>query len=252
MGPRRRLRAGAHRVVRTVGSLKTLAKRRHPIPPPELRSRVHGSEDAESFIAVGEQCASDLTAALSSVGVDLRKGRHDVLDWGCGSGRVLSNFVGRRNLRLFGSDIDPDAIAWARANFPGVEFAVNERHPPLVWPDKSFDVIYGVSVLTHLDEPDQFAWLQELKRVSRPGATLALSIHGPAAVPLSDRQLAELDRTGFIFVSGDLWTGIFPEWYQTSVQTAEHVRTRFADYFQVLSVIEKGLNGHQDIALLRA
>jgi len=50
--------------------------------------------------------------------------------------------------------------------------------PPTGLPAQGFDLVYGISVLSHLSEPDQFAWLAELARLTRPGALLLLSTLG--------------------------------------------------------------------------
>ena len=59
-----------------------------PLPPESLRHRVHGAADAESFLAVGRQCAQDIVAGLKRIG-RASDSFESVLDFGCGCGRVL-------------------------------------------------------------------------------------------------------------------------------------------------------------------
>jgi len=41
--------------------------------------------------------------------------------------------------------------------------------PPMSYEDNMFDFVYSISIFTHLPEDMQFAWLQELQRITKPG-----------------------------------------------------------------------------------
>lgn len=102
-----------------------------------------------------------------------------VLDWGCGSGRVIGQmmkFVPPE--KLFGCDIDAEAITWDQDNIHGPHFTQINPYPPTPHPSSKFDVIYGISVMTHLDEETQLLWLEELRRIAKPGGIVALSVIG--------------------------------------------------------------------------
>ena len=62
-----------------------------PIPPPKLRHRVHGSLDKESFIQVGKTLSQNIQDLCKIAGRDIYS-FEQVLDFGCGSGRVIRNF----------------------------------------------------------------------------------------------------------------------------------------------------------------
>ena len=72
---------------------------------------------------------------------------------------------------IAGTDYNPDTIAWCRANIAGIRFELNGLAPPLAFDDAQFDFVYGISVLTHLSEAMQFAWFDELHRVTKPAAS---------------------------------------------------------------------------------
>ncbi len=142
-----------------------------PVPPPELIVRVAGTPDAAWFLEGGRLGYESVRAGvpLEEVG--------SVLDFGCGCGRVT------RYWRAFpgevaGTDLSEEAVAWCRANLPFARFEVNGLEPPLAFPSASFDLVYGLSVFTHLAEDTQARWLAELRRVLRPGGRLVLSTHG--------------------------------------------------------------------------
>jgi len=100
-----------------------------------------------------------------------------ILDFGCGSGRVLRWFASEPELRLTGCDIHRPSIAWMQANFaPTVRLYANELAPPLPEADDSFDLVYCGSVFSHLT--DWAPWLLELRRILKPGGALVASLHG--------------------------------------------------------------------------
>lgn len=131
----------------------------HPkLPPASLQYRVNGSPDAQSFLRVGERTSEKVEAALGKVGRDFDSFR-DVLDFGCGCGRTLVWFADRQP-RLHGTDIDEEAISWCRTNLDFAEFGVNDPHPTLGYLSGAFDLVYAISIFTHLDEDFQFRWLE--------------------------------------------------------------------------------------------
>lgn len=227
------------------------------IPPAWLRFRVGGSIDLDHFLAVGERTARDIREALNNAGIATTE-FNDVLDFGCGCARALlwmalaSEDVSSQ--RWHGTDIDAEAIAWCRQHLPTdrFTFAVNPELPPLDVADASYDFIYGISVFTHLDAARQDAWLAELRRVTRPGGVVLLTVHGEScAEGLSEDHRRTLRRKGFLFTRAGSTSGLFPDWYQSSYQTPEDVRTRFGRHFLVLNHIPRGINDHQDAVILR-
>jgi SAM-dependent methyltransferase len=108
----------------------------------------------------------------------------DIMDFGCSTGRVLRHFhADHRAFRwqLYGVDVQARCIEWLRRHFPP-EFNVctGTVLPSLPFADNSLDVIYGMSVFTHIKYLWD-AWLLELRRVLRPGGLLIQSIHAEYA-----------------------------------------------------------------------
>jgi SAM-dependent methyltransferase len=100
-----------------------------------------------------------------------------ILDFGCGSGRVLRWFAEESGLNLAGCDIHQPSITWMQANFdPGVRLYANDPSPPLPESNDTFDLVYGGSVFSHLT--DWAPWLLELRRILKPGGALVASFHG--------------------------------------------------------------------------
>ena len=123
------------------------------------------------FANIGEWVHQEIRNAIPH-----EKGQ-SILDFGCGSGRVLRWFALEPDLQLTGCDIDHPSIEWMQANFPSaIRLYANEYAPPLPEPDETFDLIYCGSVFSHLT--DWAPWLLELRRVLKTGGALVASLHG--------------------------------------------------------------------------
>ncbi len=221
-----------------------------PVAPLHLRARVHGGADLPGFLKVGAQSAQDLYGAIIRAGKkpeDIRA----VLDFGCGCGRTIIWLHKLLPARWFGTDIDPDAIGWCQDHLQYAAFGVNAPEPPLPYPDGVFDLVYGISVLTHLDERMQFLWLAELRRVTRPGGLVLLTVHGDQHLQsLAPRWQEEVRERGIAFVPTRIWRSVFPEWYQNTYHSPEYVKREFSRFFTVRDYLPGGLNGHQDLVTL--
>jgi SAM-dependent methyltransferase len=234
-----------------------------PVPPPELRRRVTGTERADWFEQSGRLTVELYAAALATAGKTFAD-FSDVLDFGCGCGRVLRCLPGvAPAARLHGSDIDGPAVEWVRENLAGVRAVVNGGLPPVPFPDGAFDLVLAYSVFTHLDAAYQDAWLGELRRVTRPGAVLLLTVSGErmweqtmreSDHPRLDelrRMRPELDRDGFVFWTGEGWEQFFPDFYHTTFHLTHYVHAHWSRWFTVLG-IHPGIAGlAQDIVVAR-
>ena len=218
------------------------------LPPSPLRYRVHGRPEIDSFLDIGSRNASDIERALNSVGAHLTRSLN-VLDFGCGCGRTLIWFS-EKDSNFHGTDIDYEAVSWCERNLKFAKFRVNDPLPPIKYEDNYFDVIYCVSVFTHLDLNRREVWLKELERILTCKGILIVSVHGREAwkdLPVDD--IADLRKKGFIFRKRE--KGPFPEWYQTSYETDEFARGSFGKFLKVLKYTEKGLNDYQDLIILQ-
>lgn len=173
-----------------------------PLPETENVSRVIvGSIDA--YKLGGLTTVRRLDASLSRVtGRGLANiGR--ILDWGCGCLRVSRYIKSDFTDAIEGCDIDAKNVAWCRNNAKSIPVQLAPLVPPLAYGDNRFDLIIGVSVVTHLRERIQDLWLNELARVTKPGGIIALSIMGPATQYIAGYPLpirARVAHEGFVVV----------------------------------------------------
>lgn len=181
-----------------------------------------------------------------------------VLDWGCGVGRLTQHLAELPGREVHGADIDRENVAWASANIPNAKFAVISRDPPTAYPEGYFDLVIAISVFTHLSETAQFAWLEELRRIVKPGGAIAVTVAGWHSFRRGRLKnilmfLRDLDRSGFSDSNiGNLLADVVgPDsiYYRNTKHMPEYVRQRWAPYFDVKAIETGALGGLQDIVV---
>ena len=224
-----------------------------PLPPAALRHRVGPNSSRAEFLHVGALCADDLLKVYAQLERPAASDRR-WLDFGCGCGRVARHLIGPgaevrfgvRDLAYCGVDVDRRQIAWAARYLPG-RFAVIPIAPPTALADSSFDVIFTISVFTHLDAGPQEAWLGELTRLLRPGGLLLATTHAPEIARTSPgvtaAELARLERDGFLFRPS---VGPFNE--QSAFHSAAYLQQGWSRYLEPRGFFPKALGGFQDIS----
>lgn len=221
-------------------------------PPPHLQRRVTRNYSPD-FLDSGYTVLDELESVLQLAGWKLGL-FSNILDFGCGCGRVTRALSYRRKSRqgLYASDLDPEAIAWCQENYSTLaEFSVNNAEPPLAYADSTFDLVLGVSIFTHLPEDMQFRWLAELSRVTKPDGCLILSVHGGHHIRnLSAEIQEEIRQRGFFYQQIGKVEGL-PEFYQSTFHSLDYIRTQWVRYFDVLHIVESLVGGHQDAVLCR-
>ena len=107
------------------------------------------------------------------------------LDFGSGVGRALRHFTSEASrAELWGCDIDGSSIRWSVQNLsPPFRFFQIGEIPTLPFEDNSFDLVYAVSVLSHI-HTTWHQWLMEIRRILKPGGTFFVSFLGPT--PMMD------------------------------------------------------------------
>lgn len=164
-----------------------------PVPPPRLRLLVDGrTADAEAHLRLGRQMWESIRDACADSGSPAAEMRA-ILDFGCGCGRVMRHWPAAERPEVYGCDYNPSLVAWCAENFTAVRVARNELAPPTPYVSESFDLIYALSVFSHLDRQLQRDWLAEFRRLLRPGGLLVLSVLGDTM----RHRLSAPERAGF-------------------------------------------------------
>lgn len=242
-------------VVRDLNFWSQPVLERLPVPEAGRRNRVHGVVQEDNFLRSGHTNYRRIKALVERYGQSAHRPLR-ILDWGCGAGSVGRYAISDPDLDYTGVDIDGDNIAWCKANLDAERFQVISTEPPTSFADNSFDVVFGISVVTHLAEADQFKWLAELKRITRPGGLCLLSILGvqaQAKMPWLSDKATPLSQTGFQFIEEVHEIGQIvghDTYYGVTFHRANYVRSRWRRWFEIVDIVH-GAMGHQDMVVLR-
>lgn len=109
-----------------------------------------------------------------------------VLELGCGMGHLLTWLTGR--YQVFGSDINPWALAQAQRNVPDGQFVLLSADEMYAFPQAVFDVVIAKHVVEHLHHPEQA--IAEMSRVLKAGGLLILATPNLSS-PMRKRKKAD-------------------------------------------------------------
>lgn len=231
-----------------------------PLPPEELCIRVHGSGDTPSFVREGSTAFVRLHRVLREYFSKSISDFSHVLDWGCGSGRTLRYFADDAATKVTGIDIDWQAIEWCQQAFPHCEFLAVNPEPPTPIAAGTFDLIYAISVLTHLREKDHLRWLEELHRVSKPSAVLLLTTFGDTAwlrgkLPWNFFGAWKRDSAGF-FNAGenkdlDQLNLVDRGYYRNVFISHDYISRNWSQYFDIVDIVPGTIGNLQDLCILQ-
>ena len=227
----------------------------HTVPQIGNMTRVAGhAVDVDLYVNGGVQTAHKLdrmVAAYLEHGDAAR-----FLDWGAGSARVAVPLkrLFRKDARVVGVDVDEVNVGWARGQLPDVPMSISPLYPPLSFPDDSFDVVYGISVMTHLPQAAQQVWLRELRRVLRPGGLCILTTHGDHFIlgaPRTAQVVREIATYGISdHIRDDVIAVSEPGFYRSTFQLREQVLKTWATVMPVVAYLPCA-NQLQDVVVMR-
>ncbi|MGD0748751.1 MAG: class I SAM-dependent methyltransferase [Acidimicrobiales bacterium] len=179
-----------------------------PVPPVALTARLAQAptawRDVEGYLERGRQALRAIERILPDEWTWSNK---RVLDFGCGAGRVVRHLrdIGAP-VQVWGCDIDPACIAWNTENLgPSISFFVNDLVPPLPFESDTFDLVYSLSVFTHIDR-HWASWLLELHRVLAPGGILVATIMSEGMCEAVSGEEWDESKVGMnVYESGQPW-----------------------------------------------
>ena len=229
-------------------------------PPAGIHAMAQGP-----LAAAGGLYEADMVAnALASAGVAAGSLRA-ALDFGCSSGRVLRVLAAAfPDVHWIGCDPNADAVAWAHATFPQLEWFTSANEPPLAMADGAVELVYAISIWSHFAPALGLRWFEEMRRVIRPGGHLLFTTHGwtslAFAAEMAQRPLKEcveieraLYRDGCWFLDpfgehGD-WGVVNPQWGSAFLMP-EFVLEKLCPSWRVVEFVAGRNQNNQDVYVL--
>lgn len=243
--------------------------------PPNSSMRKTGSKTVTRYYLSGVRSFLPIATCAQREGVRLEQNLR-VLDFGCGVGRQLLHSTRKYPAcSFFACDIDDTAVAFIQRNYPRVSAYTNKFTPPLQYETGFFDMIYSVSIFSHLNMEDQVQWLKELARVTKPGGCCFLTTEGLSTLRLlgeafgQDEAIlrARIAKDGFLYKE-------YPDWqknvnkqntlkiaslmvgversYGNTVLSPDYIRKQWPSAgFEVRAIVEAIIDDRQDLVVLR-
>ena len=233
-----------------------------PFPPTGLMYHTTGLQQDRDFAQHG----ADILAALSAASPKPLNAFTSMLDFGVGVGRVARYYKGFSG-RYVGADIDEPNLGWVAGHLPWVETVLTEPAAPLPLEPAAFDGVVSISVFTHIDRETTEFYVDELHRLTRPGALLFLTLHGDQALNLAlsnaevgrligisperlEQARGELAKDGFHFAEQYTHLTRTNYRYGTTFVSQQGAETIFGRRFKVVGFVPGAIHAFQDLIVL--
>ena len=192
-------------------------------------------------------------------------------DFGCASGRLLRHVVCQEEgVEVWGCDILQNNVDWVLKHLPPtIKIFRNTIYPSLPIPDATFDVITAFSVFTHIDMFEDL-WLLELRRVLRPGGIAVITVHSERTwlrVRTHKTVLGDMLKctaeSGDFEVTPQLFEHPMPldrlvlswpgdnTYRRNTYHSMKYIEEQWGRWFTVCKIYDGGVDGFQDIVVLR-
>ena len=200
------------------------------------------------YLSDGWRTLSELMLLLEAVDRPLLK-TASVLEFAAGFGRFTRHLVKVLPGRVTCTDVMPGSVEFLREQF-GVEGVQSSHHPEQVILPAKYDLVFVLSMFTHLPTRMWAPWLRALRLTVKPGGLLVFSVHNEEVA----RELGVVfDPEGTHFISSSESPSIDGETYGTTFTTKEFVEGCVGSVFGVKPLLYKsqGFWHGQDGVVLR-
>jgi SAM-dependent methyltransferase len=237
-----------------------------PFPPSQEMLTVGGETDLRIFLSIGYTC---FESVCRNIPADL-KSPIKLLDFGIGCARTMRFFFREMDkFHCYGCDVDRKAISYIQDSIPFIKATSTKNLPPLPYPKEFFDLVYSVSVFSHLDYIAFHAWLAEIHRVLAWRGIFQVTIHGELAfsivsneperrnlIGISENEFSlkknYFDETGFVWMkhptgSADIDTSQFGISFISRAQFEHFINP----FFELVEYTSGEIGGWQDLAVMR-
>ncbi|HVZ53346.1 MAG TPA: class I SAM-dependent methyltransferase [Pseudolabrys sp.] len=211
----------------------------------------------QAFIEGGTRIFATIERTIAEFLPGRRIEEMEILDFGCGVGRVALPFFYKYKRPTACVDLPKIYVDYLKGQIPGANPARSRNEPPLPYPDESFDVVYSISVFTHLNPEMGAAWLKEMHRLLKPGGLALLSTSSHAQLAwhrIAREELWEGVSDEIFEAEGIVFRGEFMKGmggiYGCTVHTSEWVKANWSKVFTVKDTRVRAVGGTQDLNIL--
>lgn len=243
-----------------------------PFPPVELR-RLTAAEELEIFLWTGLKDLEQIMTLYQRNRSAADPDRPTILDFGCGCGRMirfLSHVADRYS--VYGCDVNESLVSWCKESLTGIQVTQSNPSSPSPYQDRMFNLIYSLSIFTHLPEERASEWLSEMHRILASEGILIITTHGLSALEtIRDSEVHQrmfgLERNQVINITTHLEQNsfVFLEYSRDCLQQVQagdeygstfiHPRYIYENWdnemFKLLQHLPGALRGWQDIVVLQ-
>lgn len=176
------------------------------------------SNPIREYLSDGWRTLAELMLLLDKADASLTRMEH-VLEFAAGYGRFTRHLVKAIPGRVTCADVLPGSVEFLREQFHVDAFY--SRHSPaeIAYP-RRFDLVFVLSLFTHLPVPMWQPWLRSLSRALKPGGLLVLSVHNEA---VAGHLGVELGPDGTHFVASSESPSLDGSVYGTTFTTRRFV-----------------------------
>jgi SAM-dependent methyltransferase len=101
-----------------------------------------------------------------------------------------------KDVYLAGVDVNPQLVDFCKHNIRHADVRLSKFWPPLDFPTAHFDLIYAVSVFTHLTLSASVCWAGELARLLKSGDVLVTTFHGTYYLNEYEQGICKVNKEG--------------------------------------------------------
>ncbi|MEO8661440.1 MAG: class I SAM-dependent methyltransferase, partial [Bryobacteraceae bacterium] len=219
------------------------------------------SQDVARYVDGTTNFIQILEHAMELCGRDLGSAS-GILEIGCGYGRIV---------RALPEKITPDRIYVCdvieeASDFCAREFGVRKANGDEIGTTlrECFDVVYLLSVFTHLDEEHITQLWQKITQSLRPGGILVLTLHGPSSAAQMENYgkhweqqkpgiLDTLNKTGYYYEKYNYYSENYGMSWFSRDRFMNLIGKMAPPSIQMAPVYfgEAALDGHQDVFVFR-
>jgi len=178
------------------------------------------------YLSDGWRTLSELMLLLETVDRPLLKFAN-VLEFAAGYGRFTRHLAAALPGKVTCADVMPGSVDFLREQFGVAGFESSHDPEKVVFPE-NYDLIFVLSMFTHLPIPMWAPWLRVLHGAVKPGGLLVISVHNEE---FAREAGVVFDSAGTHFIASSESSSIDGQIYGTTLTTRQFIENLVRDVF---------------------